>query len=75
MGLEQMAHPMSEPWLDWEPIATFPQDGEPYLADNERVGFQQVVFWDDDDGRLHVPDASISYAPEFFTRWAAIPQS
>lgn len=68
-----MAHPMSEPWLQWEPISTFPQDGEAYLANNEDVdgGFPQVVYWD--VGRLHVSDAGISYAPGFFTHWAAIP--
>ncbi len=62
-------HPMSEPWLNWQPIKTFPQDGEAYLATND--GFPQVVFWD--VGRLYVPDASISYMPEFFTHWAKIP--
>jgi hypothetical protein len=29
-----MSHPMSEPWLKWEPIETFPRDGEAYLADD-----------------------------------------
>ncbi len=64
----------ASPWVDWQPIKTFPQDGDVYLADDERVdgGFPQVVFWDD-DGRLHVLDAGISYMPDFFTRWAKIP--
>ena len=68
-----MPHPMSEPWLDWQPIETFPCDGEAYLADDDRVegGFPQVVFWD--DGRLHVSDAGIAYSPGFFTHWAKIP--
>jgi len=66
---------LSKPWLHWQPIDTFPHDGEAYLADDERVqgNFPQVVFWDEDDGRLHVPDGGISYAPDFFTRWAVIP--
>jgi hypothetical protein len=67
-------HPMAQPWLSWQPIGTFPQDGETYLADNNEVdgGFVQAVFWD--DGRLHVSDAHISYAPGFFTRWAKVPR-
>lgn len=70
-----MVHPMSEPWLLWEPIATFPEDGEDYLADDDRVagGFPQVVYFDNETGRLHVNDCGISYVKEFFTRWARIP--
>jgi hypothetical protein len=43
-----MTHPMSEPWLDWQPIETFPRDGEGYLAIDDRVqgGFPSVVYWD-----------------------------
>jgi hypothetical protein len=61
-----MSHPMSEPWLKWEPIETFPRDGEAYLADDDRVagGFPQVVFWDD-DGRLHVSDEVTEEARKF----------
>lgn len=58
----------------WQPIETFPQDGEAYLASDNRVqgGFPQVVYWD--DWRLHVPDAGISYPPTFFTHWKRIDQ-
>lgn len=68
-----MTHPMSEPWLQWEPIATFPRDGEAYLADDDRVdgGFPQVVFWD--DGALCVSDTETKYSLGFFTHWAKIP--
>lgn len=67
------AHPMSEPWLDWQPISTFPKDGDGYLAVDSRVldGFPQIVFWD--EGALHVPDAEIAYNEHFFTHWARIP--
>lgn len=65
---------MSEPWLDWQPIDTFPRDGETYLAVNNRVqgGFPQAVSWEV-VGRLSVEDAQISYNPRFFTHWARIP--
>jgi hypothetical protein len=65
---------MSEPWLDWQSIETFPRDGEAYLATDDRVegGFPQVVCWEV-IGRLSVPDADITYAPHFFTHWARIP--
>lgn len=57
----------------WQPIESFPQDGEDYLATDNRVqdGFPQVVYWD--DWRLHVPDAGISYMPDFFTHWRPLP--
>jgi len=68
-----MFHPMSEPWLDWHPIDTFPRDEESYLVTDARLvgGFPQVVFWQEET--LHVPDASISYLPKAFTHWARIP--
>ena len=70
-----MSHPMSEAWLDWQPIATFPDDGDGYLAIDNRIddGFPQVVFWD--DGNLHVTDSSIIYSKPFFTHWARIPKN
>jgi len=70
-----MPHPMSEPWLDWQPIDTFPQDGEVYFATDNRVdgGFPQAVFWEPSNRRLWVPDADLSYSPGFFTHWARIP--
>lgn len=68
-----MTHPMSEPWLDWQPIESFPKDGEGYLAIDDRVqgGFPSVVYWN--KGRMHVSDAEISYSEGFFTHWARIP--
>lgn len=58
----------------WQPIETFPRDGEAYLATDNRVegGFPQVVYWED-TGRLAVPDAQISYVPHFFTHWMPLP--
>ena len=69
-----MTHPMSEPWLDWQPIATFPRDEECYLVTDKRLdgGFAQIVYWN--DGHLSVPDASISYSPGAFTHWSSVPQ-
>lgn len=60
--------------LDWQPIASFPRDGNKYLATCDEIagGFPQVVYYD--DGRLHVPDARISYGIEFFSHWARISQ-
>jgi hypothetical protein len=61
---------------DWQPIETFPRDGECYLATDNRVdgGFPQVVFLDEDTGRLSVPDARIGYSPAFFTHWMPLPE-
>lgn len=69
-----MTHPMAEPWLDWQPVETFPQDGNSYLATDGRVcdGFPQVVYFE--NGRLCVPDSGICYAAAFFTHWAKIPR-
>lgn len=66
-------HPMSEPWLDWQPIDTFPQDEESYLVTDSRLagGFPQIVYWN--QGSLSVPDAHISYLPKAFTHWARVP--
>lgn len=71
-GIKDRIHDAAQQDGAWQPIETFPQDGEAYLAADGRVlgGFPQVVYWD--DGRLHVSDASISYAPGAFTHWKAI---
>ncbi len=60
---------------EWHTIETFPENEEDYLACDERVsgGFYQVVWWNPDTERLHVPDAQISYAKAFFTHWARLP--
>lgn len=65
--------PPSEPWLNWQPMTTFPSDGNPYLAIDDRVngGFPQIVFWD--EGALRVSDAKIVYGVRFFTHWARVP--
>lgn len=65
---------MTAPWLDWQPIDSFPRDSESYLAVDSRVldGFPQVVSWEP-IGRLSVADAEISYNQHFFTHWARIP--
>lgn len=59
---------------EWQPISTFPRDGETYLATNNCVegGFSQVVYWERD--RLAVQDVGISYDPAFFTHWMSIPK-
>jgi len=66
--------PQTQPWLDWQPIATFPKDGETCLAANMNVkeGFFQGVYYNE-DGRLQIQDTEISYIPEFFTHWTKIP--
>ncbi len=32
-----MTHPMSEPWLDWKPIASAPKDGTTVLLYSEDI--------------------------------------
>jgi hypothetical protein len=61
--------------MNWQPIETFPKDEDDFFATDDRVsgGFTQVVYWNPDTGRLHVPDAQISYAWGFFTHWMPRP--
>lgn len=56
---------------EWQPIETFPENEECYLACCDRVagGFYQVVYWDSETRRLRVDDANISYDRGFFTHW------
>lgn len=75
-----MTHPMSQPWLNWQPMSTFPRDGEGYLVWNDRVmgGNPEVVFWDDEapkasDGWCLQTDDGPAYHVAAFTHWAAIP--
>lgn len=73
-----MAHPMSEPWLDWQPMATFPRDGNGYLVwdDRKMGGDPEVVFWNDgvrSGGRCLATSDGPIYHVETFTHWARIP--
>jgi len=70
-----VTHPMSEPWLDWHPIETVPEDDEDYLVVDAKLdgGFPQVVYWDNDRQLLCVSDADIGYNKHCFTHWARIP--
>jgi YD repeat-containing protein len=70
-----VTHPMSEPWLDWRPIDTIPDDDEDYLVIDVNVegGFPQAVYWDSDRQLLCVADADIGYNKACFTHWARIP--
>jgi hypothetical protein len=74
-----MPHPMSEPWLDWQPMATFPRDGHGYLVcDDRTLENFEVVFWDDDATNaqhgwcLSTSDGP-TYHVEAFTHWARVP--
>lgn len=75
-----MTHPMSEPWLSWQPMATFPRDGEGYLVWDDRKlgGDPEVVFWDDEAkgagiGWCLATSDGPTYHVETFTHWAKIP--
>ncbi|QPF81705.1 hypothetical protein IC762_12475 [Bradyrhizobium genosp. L] len=63
---------------DWQPIETFPRDGEAYLVCDDRLldGFHQVVFWDDDNDETEWRLAT-SDGPTFhiraFTHWKRLP--
>lgn len=72
-----MTHPMADPWLDWQPMETFPRDGEGYLVwdDRKMGGCPEVVFWDDaaTTGWCLATSDGPSYHRETFTHWARIP--
>lgn len=68
---------LAQPWLRWEPIETFPRDGDGYLVCNDRVigGNCEVVFFDDEatTGWCFATMDGPNYHPETFTHWARIP--
>ena len=68
-----MAHPMSEPWLDWKPIATAPKDGTSILVTMAGGvdGPYYVLFWNDS----YFEDASSGEGPsmDHLTHWAYLP--
>lgn len=72
-----MTHPMSEAWLQWETIETFPRDGNAYLVCSDRVqdGNCEVVFFDDEasTGYCLATSDGPNYHPDTFTHWARIP--
>jgi hypothetical protein len=68
------------PWLHWQPMATFPQDGESYLVWNDRVlgGNPEVVFWEEESilfesGRCLATSDGPTYHVANFTHWAKVP--
>lgn len=62
----------------WQPMETFPRDGESYLVCDRRIldGFQQVVFFDDEAKNRWC--LSTSDGPTFhfdaFTHWMKLPR-
>ena len=63
----------------WRPISELPQDGNSYLVCDARIadGFQQVVFWDDDDEAVNDWCLATSDGPTFhkdaFTHFMPLP--
>lgn len=74
-----MTHPMSEPWLDWQPMSTFPRDGNGYLVcDDRTMDNFEAVFWDDEATNAHSgwclsTSDGPTYHVETFTHWARVP--
>ena len=73
-----MTHPMSEPWVNWQPISTFPRDGEAYLVcDNRIMGGDHEVVWFDDEvktGWCLATSDGPHYHIDKFTHWAKLPE-
>ncbi len=61
---------------EWQPIETFPRDGNGYLVcDARTLDSHEVVFWDDEEKTgwcLHTSDGP-SYHPATFTHWMPLP--
>lgn len=68
-----MTHPMSEPWLDWQPKETAPKDGTTILFTmaGGTDGPYYVLFWNDS----YFEDASSGEGPsmDHLTHWAYLP--
>jgi hypothetical protein len=64
------------PWLDWQPMSTFPRDGHGYLVwDARTLENFETVFWDDEvtNGWTLGTSDGPHYHPEAFTHWARVP--
>jgi hypothetical protein len=70
-----MPHPMSEPWLDWQPAMTAPKIHQQLLlvdgGDLDRVC---LVWWHDTQGWMNGDGRSGPF-PYQFEFWAKIPAS
>jgi hypothetical protein len=68
-----MPHPMSMPWLDWQPKETAPKDGTCVLFGMAGAvdGPYYVLFWNED----YFEDVSSGEGPsmDYLTHWAHIP--
>lgn len=68
-----MTHPMSEPWLDWRPIATAPKDGTTIIVTmaGGNDGPYYVLFWND----IFFEDVNSGEGPSIahLTHWATLP--
>lgn len=75
-----MAHPMSEPWLDWRPIDTARLDGKPFLARYQWLGEDRfMVIRRSDVGPWWIADRMNQVVGQEnssikFTHWASIPE-
>lgn len=79
-----MGHPMSEPWVDWRPIATAPKDGSwVLLFDGTNVFMgrwsEEAQFGRDDPYRpgwqiFECDDVWYSVADDTATHWAPKPR-
>lgn len=68
-----MTHPMSQPWLDWQPIKTAPKDGSTFIATmaSEVDGPYYVLFWN--DSYFESAESGVGPSMAHLTHWAAIP--
>lgn len=62
-------HPMSKPWLDWQPISSIPKNKDVLLGAQD--GFY-VVGKTNDGWQIKV--ATAIFYTSFFTHWAEIPE-
>ncbi len=67
-----MTHPMSEPWLDWQPEDTAPKNGELVLVCGGDLQRPALTWWHPEEGWMNGDgwSGTLRYR---FARWARIP--
>lgn len=67
-----MIHPMSEPWLDWQPVETAPKDGTLLVVCGGDLGRPALTWWHHSEGWMNGDGCSGKLRYEF-AQWALIP--
>jgi hypothetical protein len=65
-------HPMSEPWLDWQPRESAPKDGTLLLVCGGELDRPALTWWHHSEGWMNGDGRSGKLFYEF-SQWAVIP--